>query len=583
MCARHTVEIDVDGTAGRRRFLRWTGVLGAGMLAGCAGGDQGGGETTTTAGSTDEETDGGGGGGGGGSQDTETETEASTGGVRTGGTLRVSVQRNPATVNPVTQGNLPEYMFTSLTYSNLTQVNEELGVEPQLATDWESNDDATQWTFDLNPDATFHYSGEQVTATDVKATFEKTQDPDVGSVAQGSLGEVESFEAVDDTTFRINLARPFVATPQQLSIPQFRILPAEIVEDDERFQEAASNEFGSGPFVQDVYNPGDTISVTRYDDYFLSGEDGVGYPYLDAVEIKSYPEASGEMTALSNEQIDVVPEVSSGMWSRAEGMDAVTHQRPGTSWPNVVMRCDTAPFDDPKVRKAFRVAVDREAMLQGARNGLGTVVQDNLIPPNFPAHVELDSLGPDRERARQLLAEAGYEGGMDLSSDFDADLTLYAANSPSVRTPLAVQLQEQLQEIGVDMEIQQVNYDNYLSNVWTKAPFYVGFYVTRLVPVTTYNLLLVSDASWNETQWNNEEFDEAVATAQAATTREEQNEALATCQRLLYEEGPMILPFVMDELGARHDYVRNYYQDVTSSYPIAHTWRMWLTEDAPES
>jgi peptide/nickel transport system substrate-binding protein len=133
------------------------------------------------------------------------------------------------------------------------------------------------------------------------------------------------------------------------------------------------------------------------------------------------------------------------------------------------------------------------------------------------------------------------------------------------------------------MEIQQVNYDNYLSNVWTKAPFYVGFYVTRLVPVTTYNLLLVSDASWNETQWNNEEFDEAVATAQAATTREEQNEALATCQRLLYEEGPMILPFVMDELGARHDYVRNYYQDVTSSYPIAHTWRMWLTEDAPES
>jgi len=473
-------------------------------------------------------------------------------------------------------------MFTSWTYNNLTQLNEDLEVQPQLATEWESNDDATQWTFTLNSDATFHHNGAQVTASDVAATFRKTQDPDVGSVAQGSLGEVDSFEAVDETTFRINLNRPFVNTPMQLTIPQFRILPEEIVTDQEKFESAANQEYGSGPFVRETYEPGDTVSVTRYEDYFLSDDDGNQYPYLDRIVQQSIPEASSEMSALGNEEIDIVPEVASGMWSRAQGMEIETHRRPGTSWPNVVMRCDTEPFDDNRVRKAFRVAIDREAMLEGARNGLGTVSQDNLIPPNFEEHVDLPELGPDKEQAEQLLADAGYEDGLDLTSDeFDADLTLYAANSPSVRTPLAVQLQEQLKEIGVTFEIQQINYDNYLSNVWTKAPFYVGFYVTRLVPVTTYNLLLVSDASWNEAKWNNEEFDEAVANAQAATDPEEQKEYLATCQELMHEEGPYILPFVMDELAARQEYVNNYYLDIGSSYPAAHTWEIFLNDDAP--
>jgi peptide/nickel transport system substrate-binding protein len=560
-------KLKLSRDSNRRRFLRWTGALGASLLAGCSGNESGGAETTEPAGN-------------GGNGDDETPT--STPNQVYGGELRLSVQRNPATVNPVIQGNLPEYMFTSWTYNNLTQLNEDLEVQPQLATEWESNDDATQWTFTLNSDATFHHNGAQVTASDVAATFRKTQDPDVGSVAQGSLGEVDSFEAVDETTFRINLNRPFVNTPMQLTIPQFRILPEEIVTDQEKFESAANQEYGSGPFVRETYEPGDTVSVTRYEDYFLSDDDGNQYPYLDRIVQQSIPEASSEMSALGNEEIDIVPEVASGMWSRAQGMEIETHRRPGTSWPNVVMRCDTEPFDDNRVRKAFRVAIDREAMLEGARNGLGTVSQDNLIPPNFEEHVDLPELGPDKEQAEQLLADAGYEDGLDLTSDeFDADLTLYAANSPSVRTPLAVQLQEQLKEIGVTFEIQQINYDNYLSNVWTKAPFYVGFYVTRLVPVTTYNLLLVSDASWNEAKWNNEEFDEAVANAQAATDPEEQKEYLATCQELMHEEGPYILPFVMDELAARQEYVNNYYLDIGSSYPAAHTWEIFLNDDAP--
>jgi ABC-type transport system substrate-binding protein len=97
--------------------------------------------------------------------------------------------------------------------------------------------------------------------------------------------------------------------------------------------------------------------------------------------------------------------------------------------------------------------------------------------------------------------------------------------------------------------------------------------------VTTYNLLLVSSASWNEAQWNNEEFDEAVANAQAATTQEDRVKYLEKCQKIMHDKGPYIVPFLIDELGANQGYVENYYQDITSSYPADHTWNIWLEED----
>lgn len=580
MREQHTQNADAGYE--RRRLLRWAGAFGAAALAGCSG-QSGSGQTDQSTQTAQTESSGTTSGGSGDSDSQEDEsTPSPTPSKRMGGELRLGVGRNPETINPIETSNFPEYMYTSWTYSNLTIVNEDFEVVPELAKDWERNSDATQWTFNLRSDATFHHNGKQVTASDVAATFRKTQVKEVGSVAKGILGPVDSFEAVDETTFRINLKKPFLSTPLQLTIPQFRILPEAVVTNDDKYKQATTQEFGSGPFVQEKYQPGNVLSATRYEDYFETDENGVQLPYLDRVVQNSYPDASSKMSAFGNGTIDVNPLVSASNWSRLQGMDAESIRKPGTSWANIVMRCDTEPFSDPKVRKAFRIAVDREAMLQGARSGLGTVSQDNLIPPSFPQHVEMDSLGPRRQRARELLAEAGYPDGLDLTSDeFDADLTLFAANSPAVRVPLAVQLQEQLKEIGVKFDIQQTSYDTYLSNVWSSAPFYVGFYITRAVPVATYNLLLVSDASWNESQWNNEEFDEVVADIQSATSKETQMEGYRKAQRLMYEEGPYLIPFVQDALAANKKYVRGYHKDVTGSYPAGLTENIWVDSGSP--
>lgn len=555
--AKKTKSIPSD--TNRRRFLRWTGLFGAATLAGCAGDDDSGDDA-------DDDTTG-------------TGDDDPPAGVEVhGGTLNISVGRNPDTVNPIVQGNLPEYMFTSWTYSNLVISDADLEIQPQLATDWESNEDATQWTFNLTPDATFHHDGSQVTAMDVAASFRKGQDPDVGSIVEGQFGEVDSFEAVDETTFRINLEEPFPSVPELVATPQFRVLPEEIIEDDERFSETASQEYGSGPFVQEEFEPGNRVVVSRYDDYFETDENGNELPYLDEIVMEIFPDESAQLSALETGDLDINPEIPASSWPRVEGMDVEPHARTSAEWVNVVMRTDREPFDDNRVRKAFRVAVDRESMMEGAIDGLGTVTQDNVVPPTWPQYTELPELGPDRDQARELLAEAGYEDGLDLS-EFGEDMILQAADSPDLRLDVALQLQEQLSEVGIEFEVEQISYDRFLNNVWTQAPFYIGFYVTRPIPVATYTSLFTSDASWEETAWSNEDFDEAVRDAQTATSPEEAEEAYARAQEIMHEHSPTIIPFFMDSLGANQHHVNGYWQETGLSNPAAHTWRMYLDEE----
>ena len=167
---------DNRDTVNRRSFLASLGLGGAVVLAGCGsdGGDGGGDGSTPTP--TDASGDG--------SSPTSTATEASSDAdeegtptpteanpenARFGGHLITSVSRKPNTLNPVQHVNGAEYQVTGWLYSNLTRVNTDLEVEPDLATDWEANDDASEWTFELRDDATFHHNGEQVTAPDVKA------------------------------------------------------------------------------------------------------------------------------------------------------------------------------------------------------------------------------------------------------------------------------------------------------------------------------------------------------------------------------------------------------------------------------
>lgn len=537
----------------RRSFVAALGLAGATSVAGCSGQSNNG-----SGGSTTE-------------QDDSDETDSTEGASATyGGQLRVSVSRKPNTLNPIEHVNGAEYQVTGWLYSNLTRVDHNLELQPDLATEWEPNSDASQWTFNLRDDATFNHNGEQVTAQDVKKTIETVQDPDVGSPGKGAIGPIESVEAVDDTTARINLTGPYADVPKKMAKQFARILPADVIEN--RYDEIATTDFGSGPFNLETFEVGSTIETSRNEDYYLESENGDPLPFVDGVNQRVYPETTAEISAMGNNTVDVMWEVPASQHGRVQSQDGSEALRtPGGAFANLVMRSDQPPFDDNRVRKAFKYAVDKEAMLEGSQNGLGVVGQDTPISPAYQFHTDLPSREQDLDRAKELLEEAGYGDGLDLK--------LFAANQPAVRVTYATLLKNQLSEIGVNIEIEQVSYDRYLSEVWTSAPFYIGFYGMRFTEDGILYLLLHSEGAWNEAHWSDDEFDQVLNQARQTTDNEERAELYARAQEILHERGPYLVSFFQNELAAQRNYVDNYQLDPTGFFVPSQN--VQLSEDAP--
>jgi len=526
----------------RRAFLSALGLGGIAAVSGCLGDDDN--SDDTNGGSSDST----------GDSDDDSDGDMAN---QSGGQLQVGVSRNPDTFNPIMHVNGAAFQATGWMYSNLTKTDENLTVHPDLATDWEANSDASAWTFNLREDATFHHNGEQVTAEDVKATLDTIEDEDVGSPGAGTLGPIESVEAVDDTTVQINLDGNDPDTPKKMAKQHARIIPADVIEN--RFDELGSNDFGSGPFTLEEFETGSHIRTSRYEDYYMTDEDGNELPHLDGVTQTVYPEATAEITAMGNDQVDIMWEVPVSQYGKVQSQEGTEALRnPSGAFANLVMRSDQPPFEDNRVRKAFKYAVDKEVMLEGAQDGLGTVAQDHPISAAHEFHAELPQRDHDPERAKELLEEAGYGDGLEL--------TLMVADEPPVRVDYAVLLQEQLAEIGVDIEIERISYDRYLSDVWTQAPFYMGYYGLRFTEDGILHLLLHSEGAWNESHWSDDEFDQVIEDARRTTDADERAELYARAQEILQERGPYLISFFQDQLAAQREYVENYELDPTGFF-----------------
>jgi peptide/nickel transport system substrate-binding protein len=140
-------------------------------------------------------------------------------------------------------------------------------------------------------------------------------------------------------------------------------------------------------------------------------------------------------------------------------------------------------------------------------------------------------------------------------------------------------VEQQLGEIGVNIEIEQTSYDRYLSEIWMKAPLYVGYYGMRFTEDGILYLLLHSEGSWNEAHWSDDEYDQVIEDARQTTDNDERAELYARAQQILYERGPYLISFFQNEIGAQRNYVEGYELDPTGFF--VPTQDVTLSEDAP--
>lgn len=482
-----------------------------------------------------------------------------------GGTLRISVDQAASVIHPLLTRVNPEYLVTELLYSNLTRLKVDMSIEPDLAESWAANDGLTEWTFKLRKGVSFH-DGSAFTARDVVATFKAILDPATASPGRNNVGPISDVVAVDDTTVLFKLSGPYADLPVAMAYTNARIIPAAIATGD--LKSLSTKAVGTGPFKLVSYEPDRLIVVERNPDYYDPAR-----PYLDRIEVQVFPDISAEGSALIAGDVDIISTIQPTEFLRIDGTDGIdTLRTPSGQFCNINFGCDMAPFNDARVRKAIALTVDREAMVGFVTEGFGTPGNDTPLNASYQFFKGVKQREKNIAEAKKLLAEAGHANGLEL--------TLIASDRPAVRTQLAVALREMAKEAGITINVQTMPHATYLEQVWKKGSFYVGFYNMQPTPDGIFKLLYTSDASWNETRWNNKAFDALVAEARGTVDPAKRTELYTKAQEIMNEDVPSIIPSFFDVLAAKRSWVQGF-----EAHPRASVFRLdyvSLADNAPK-
>jgi peptide/nickel transport system substrate-binding protein len=485
--------------------------------------------------------------------------------IRRGGTLRLSVDQAASVIHPLRTRVNPEHMVAELCYANLTTLTTNMEPLPDLALSWSANADFTEWTFKLRPGVKFT-DGSPCTATDVAATYQAVLDPKVASPARAIVSMIKEPVVVDDETVLFRLNTPFADLPATVAVFGTRIIPAAIAQGD--IGRLSRESVGCGPFKLVRYEPDRLIVIERNPNYFVPDQ-----PYVDRIEIRVYPDPSAETSALlagDNDMLVIASNSEFGRLKDVKGVDAL--RAASGQFLNINMGCDAKPFSDLRVRKALSLTVDREALVGFVALDAGAPGQDVPINGIYRYFKPEPPKKPDIAAAKKLLAEAGYPDGIDL--------TLVASDNPGTRTQLAIAIREMAKPAGFRITVQTMPHAAYLDQVWKKGSFYIGFYNTQQTVDGVFSLLYTSNAAWNETRWNNAEFDKLVFDARRTADEGKRKEIYGHAQDMMYAETPSVIPLFFDLLAGKRSYVKGY-----TLHPRGHIFRfekVWLDDGAPK-
>lgn len=358
-----------------------------------------------------------------------------------GGTLRVGKTEDAIVLgNPSTMHRQSCAVFAAPAIEKLLYFDEAGDVLPGLAEDWEVDPDENTITLYLRQGVKFH-DGEDFNADVVKWNFEKYMDQE-----RGELLAVESMDVIDDHTIRLNLSEmDNMLLPNLANVTGLMISTKSYEENGEEWAEG--NPVGTGPFEFVEWRRDERIVFERFDDYWQEGK-----PYLDGVEFEIIADPTVMKAAFQTGDLDVIIELTETVASELEAFDDVAISQTGLPmrlhglFPS--SKDPDSPYSEVEVRQAVWHAIDREAVSHAVGLGYWEPLNQAAVKDSWVYSPEVEGYPYDPERAKELLAEAGYPDGFDT--------TIYCLNLPPL-PDVATVYQEFLSEVGIDAEIEIVD------------------------------------------------------------------------------------------------------------------------------
>ncbi|TML85547.1 MAG: ABC transporter substrate-binding protein [Actinobacteria bacterium] len=490
---------------------------------------------------------------------------------KVGGRLKVGIIPPPvSSLDPHTYKDTGGLQTGSICGEFLTRATQSLTLDPELATSWTPNAEATIWTYKLRPNVKFQ-SGQAFGADDVVATFERLVDPNSGSQALSAYKGVLSpggTKRVDNLTVQFHLDAPTASFPYLTSSTTYQaiLLPADYKTGT--FEKTPQT---TGAFRLVSYTPGVGAKFERFAGWWG------GRAPLDGIDVTYYTDDAATTAALLGGQVNLVGQINFATGRPLfNNSNVQIFNARGATHRQVCMRVDVRnPLRDWRVRQAIALTLDRPAIVKTLFGTFADVGNDSPFAPVYPSR---DPSVPQRKKnirlAKRLMAAAGYRKGFAI--------TLTTEQTGEI-PQLAQIIQRSVRAIGIRMNLKIITATAYFAGSqsgpptgwgttpWLNAPVNITDWGHRAVPNVYLTSALETKGIWNAAHYASARFDRAAKSYIGAIAVKDQRRFAGQMQRILLHDTPVIFPYFYNYLGAGSKNVKGYKADAQGSIFFSHT------------
>ncbi len=466
-----------------------------------------------------------------------------------GGTMVIGITGDVDSFNPLYAETATAQELNHLMLLGLADLDDKAEFVPEIAERWEHSDDYLKLTYYLRKDARWS-DGNPITAADVKFTYDLLMDPQVASPRQADIGMIEKVVVVDSHTVTFRFSEAY---PSQIFNTAGEILPEHILKDVDRSalrgHRFGRNPLASGPFRLNKWVRQQYIELVPNEQYFGDR------PYLDKLIFKIVPDQTTLLMQLESGEVDMMSGIPPAEVARLKQKNdnIEIHQVSGRVYYYIGYNQKNEIFRDKQVRRALTMAIDRQKMIDALLYGYGRKSLGPLPPIVEWAYNEsVEEIPFDPEKARASLNNLGWtdsdsDGILDKNGKpFKFDLITNTGNQ--IKADAAVVVQDQLGKIGVKVNIQMLEWNNFIDHLQShdfdaclnslSSSYYID--PTPVFHSTATNL-------FNATYYSNPEVDKLIETGREEMDRTKAANIWRDFQQLIYEDQPYTFLFWLDK------------------------------------
>ena len=421
--------------------------------------------------------------------------------------------------------------------NNLTEVNPDNELIPELAEGWEASPDAREWRFKLRKGVEFH-NGKSLDSADVVASIQHHRGEDSKSAAKAILEPLVEVKADGKDTVVFTLKEGNADFPYIMSDYHIAIMPAK----DGKAEWKSGT--GTGAFILESYEPGVRTTLKRNPNYWKQGRG-----HFDSVEVIVIGDVAARTNALTTGEIDAMDRVdikTLHLLKRNKNINII--ESSGNAHYTFAMLTDIAPFDNNHVRLALKHGLDRKTLLQTILRGHGYLGNDHPIGrANRYLAEDLPQRQLDPDKAKFHLKKAGLTK---LTVDLSAADAAFAG-----AVDAAVLYREHAAKAGIEINVVREPNDGYWSNVWLKKPWSAVYWGGRATEDWMFSIAYAEDAAWNDSHWKHERFNKLLVLARAELDETKRREMYREMQLLVRDEGGVVVPLFNNYVEAANEKV----------------------------